>query len=596
MRTVYCTTSKERHPRLYCVYYYPYIYSPASSHALCIDRMLRDLLEGSADSIYVVAIVYFLVGVPLNVYLYTDVIDKRWRPVRKVRRHSHLYGIYIVCALLLLVLYTYLQFRSGDYKEGAAAILTSTLALYGLYLYKRQVGVIQFFNKMQRKARSIEVLYENNSGEKTPWCKLLFGEDYESGPVENEISSSILDDNYPGDGPRLKLMWKSSVKDWTEMMIRIGIWIRLAVIPARMRFGSALRPKLPVDRTKIDVSDVWTLAFVKKHFLDTGGKIQQPPESQELDKLIECVNGAPGTIVRWRNTLSLAPESEWSQALSEFRSEWIEGLDVQEVAWEVYLTFALHSHYPPSEIQPIENCRGRVSSCSTNSFDSLMEGGNADVMTDRTANEPSIDEIKHEIQGFVQETMKDGDNDDITLFVTPSILMAAFGIKTHSDDENPHDITVWHKDFGKRGETWHALATSMAEGEVPVMLTRGVDFVVALAILLDADRKSFEFTFESARDLRAMLEERRACVLRTLQEDVAKTVLPRALEQRLQMGNNHSSDVAESRYYLGNYFQAQVRFQPPPPNASFALNRVMKFLSTSEGCLAKKSTRKPIPL
>ena len=559
--------------------------------------MLRDLLEGLADNIYVVAVVYFLVGVPLNVYLYTDVIDKRWRPVRKVCRHSHLYGIYAVCALLLLVLYTYLQFRSGDYKEGAAAVLTSTLALYGLYLYKRQVGVIQFFNEMQRKATSIKVLYENDRREKTPWCKLLFEEDYKSGPVKNEISSSILDDNYPGDGPRLKLMWKPSVKDWTEMMIRIGIWIRLAVIPARRRFGSALRPRLPVGGTKIDVSDVWTLAFVKKYFLCTGGNNEQLPKSEELDELLKCVKGAKPMISTWRDTLRLAPESEWSQALSEFRSEWIEGLDVQEVAWEVYLTFALHSHSMPSEIQPIENCRGRVSSCWTNCCYSLLEEGNADVPTDRTANELSIDEIKRDIKCFVQKTMKDGDNDDITLFVTPSILMTAFGIETSSDDENPHYSTAWLKDFRERGKTWHGLATSMVEGEVPEMLTRGVDFVVALAILLDADTKSFEFTFESAAgDFRAILEERRVYVLRTLQEDVAKAVLTRALEQRLQMGNNLSSDVAESRYYLGNYFQAQVRLQPPPPNASFALNGVMKFSSMSEGCLAGISSRKPIPL
>ncbi|CAN0391699.1 unnamed protein product, partial [Ascophyllum nodosum] len=153
--------------------------------------------------------------------------------------------------------------------------------------------------------------------------------------------------------------------------------------------------------------------------------------------------------------------------------------------------------------------------------------------------ELSIDEIKRDIKCFVQKTMKDGDNDDITLFVTPSILMTAFGIETSSDDENPHYSTAWLKDFHERGKTWHGLATSMVEGEVPEMLTRGVDFVVALAILLDADTKSFEFTFESAAgDFRAILEERRVYVLRTLQEDVAKAVLTRALEQRLQMGNN----------------------------------------------------------
>ena len=260
-----------------------------------------------ADHVGVVLLAYLAVGIPLNFYLYHDVIDKRWRTFDELRSHSNRYFVLATIALVLLVAYGVLQFVTEDYKEGGAACLSCAIAVYGLYLWLRQMFILRFFRiHLQRRANSIIRVYEDPRidvpDHATRQCALLFPKGYEQGPVKEHLSSVFLDDNYPGEGPRVTwLRCTPLVRDWTEMMVRTGLWIRLAVIPSSRSFDTALRPSsIPsgaIGTTDVDTSGAWTVAVVRQHFLTSGERGSKHKKTEDLlETFIKCVEGEDGTL------------------------------------------------------------------------------------------------------------------------------------------------------------------------------------------------------------------------------------------------------------------------------------------------------------
>ena len=91
------------------------------------------------------------------------------------------------------------------------------------------------------------------------------------------------------------------VRDWTEMMVRTGLWIRLAVIPSSRSFDTALRPSsIPsgaIGTTDVDTSGAWTVAVVRQHFLTSGERGSKHKKTEDLlETFIKCVEGEDGTL------------------------------------------------------------------------------------------------------------------------------------------------------------------------------------------------------------------------------------------------------------------------------------------------------------
>lgn len=527
------------------------------------------LSEGLADNAGVVLGAYVAIGIPLHVYLYHDVIDKRWRTFDQLRNYSIRYGVLAGFAFVMLFLYAILQIVADDYKEGGAAALSCVVALYGLYLYRRQVVILRFFqDHLQRRADDIISVYDNEntwaSDDGTRECTLLFPRaSYKKGPVNGHLSAVFLDDNYPGEGPRVTWLRRTPmVKDWTEMMVRTGLWVRLAVIPSTLSFDTALRPSA-IRSGVPDTSGAWTLAVVQQQFLTSGDRksVQKKPEGL-LETFIKCVKGEQGTLSTWRETLSLAPESEWSQALSEFPSDWIEGLQAGGIGWEVYLAMALHtadtmgSSKPPSRCWPrcIKIPRCMLAFC-------CCWGGTATASISQQRHKTGIAENPSELQQKVEKLVIATVGEDG--FVTPAALMAGFP----QEDECTWN---WLASVEQLSGAWHRVAQSLTPDENPLdeKLTAGVDLVVALAILLGANKSSFDFSGCRGQEMKGTLKERhKHVVLNKLQVEEAEKVLTVSLERLLESKVpdsdtarlRYSLDIAQSRYSLGKLLHDRVR-------------------------------------
>ncbi|CAM9090913.1 unnamed protein product [Scytosiphon promiscuus] len=533
--------------------------------------------EDLADNVFVVLTAYVAVGIPLNLYLYHDVIDTHWRPVADLRRYSIRYGAGAIVALVLLFLYGLLQFAAQDYKEGGAAFLSGAVAVYGLYLSVRQRHVLNFFDDhLQRRVEKIVAVYKNARGIKTEEAKLLFpeGDAYQVGEAGGHLSSEFLDDNYPGDSPRVTwLRREPEVKDLTEMAVRTGLWVRLAVTSASNSFDIALRPRQLANKKKIDSSGVWTLTVIQQHF-ERGRERNErtAPRSIDLKTFTEWVDGKKNRLAEWRKTLSLAPESEWKEALAEFPTHWTEGLKEKGIAFEVYLALALTeplvdptgsfwlnratSHRVaafccccPSSSQPPLPPTPSLPPPPTRSTSNPI--GNATINGSRLL--PGRDEFREKVEGLLHAVLGNEG------FVTPAVLMASFPL------DEPE--LGWLTRLQRLAEKWLRLAWEI-DSAIPHD-TDGVDVVVGLALLLGAKASCFEFSLTWKKDVKDsqvedarmmdLLEERRKLVLLTIQDVEAGTLLKESLK-RLERRKAAASEIAQGQYSLGKFLQAKNRY------------------------------------
>lgn len=521
--------------------------------------------EEDANSLLVVLIAYLAIGVPLNFYLYHDVIDKRWRTVRELLGYCAIYTTLATLALGVLVTYTALQFDTGDYQEGGASLLSCFVALYGLYLAARQISILRFYRKyLKPKADSIVATYARKDRKKTPVGKLLFpgDEDYHKGPMYDNLASVFLDDNYPGEGPRVTWLQPTpEVKDWTELMVRAGLWIRLAVLPATESFDSALRPPPPRSFvSKAGRNALWTVAALKLQFLNPSKKSAErntndKPEPVLLKTFIDCIESKERVTWQgeehsswhmWKSILGVAPASEWSEALAELPSKWYEGIgETDDLAWEVFLALALNESDTPAA-QDVEEARRAPQGAA-----SALPVEQPPPPLPSPA--PSTDEdFKAYVEKRVKEALVGSDG-----HVATAVLMGGFP-SVHRE----RDSLQWLKHVKEIGQQTHRLAARMdipGHATSSEELTVGVDLVVALALLLGAKVEPLEFSSKrSWAGVGEVLHARRKHVLFEL-ENGAEAILRKSLERRVRLLNTLHSDVAQSRFRLGKFLQDQVR-------------------------------------
>lgn len=483
----------------------------------------RGWSERHADSLLVVLAPYVLVGIPLNLYLYHDVIDKRWRPIRQILKFCAIYGALSGLSLALLVWYATVQFFAEDFKEFGAAVLSCILAVYGLYLFSRQMFILRFYRTcLKSRVDTIRSEYVLPDGETTLKSKRFFPRwpQDDKGPSYGRLSAVFLDDNYPGEGPRVTwLQWASEVRDWPEMMVRAGLWIRLGVIPSHLSFYAGLRP--PPDPGSIGATSesigLWTASSLKLAFLHPQDQSSNRTDTESLKTFEECVKGAKGTLVQWQQALSLAPASEWSQALSELPSGWIEGLDTPDVGWEVFLALALHSDGP-----------------------------------ERTPRQTTThaDTFKKDVENCVRATLV-GHNG----YVTAELLMGGF------PDDDPEALS-WMRDVLTLSDESFRLATLMRRENSLAgrPLCVGVDLLVALALLLGAKTQSLKFLpTREWGGLQDVLTSRRHHDLLQL-EGMAEILLRSSLAHwESRRKNDSSADAAHAKYSLGMFLVDKVR-------------------------------------
>lgn len=513
-----------------------------------------------ADNGFVVLAAYLAVGIPLNFYLYHDVIDRHWRPVVELRRYSIGYGILAGAALVLLFLYGILQVAVDDYKEGGAAFLSCAIAIYGLYLCRRQTLIMRFFhNHLQWRANAMASVYKNDGRRADGVTAVVFPDGYEEGKAGGHISSTFLDDNYPGEGPRVTwLQCKPEVKDLTEMAVRTGLWIRLAVTSSRGSFDKGLRPRsIPSgdsDKVRTDTSRAWTVAIIKQHFeTEIERRTDMVAQTEDVETFSEWVDGKPGTLSNWREILSRAPESEWKEALAEFRSNWTEGMEEEGVAFEVYLALALHR---VAAEDPAESPRGCWSNCAALRYLSTFcccrrRDGEATLSGLQSLDMRNVGRLREHVEGQIHAVLgnryKDG-------FVTSTVLMVGF----------PEDDLKlgWLRRVQQLAGVWHHLAESTAADpsiQLDRRCTQGVDLVVALALLLDVNTTSFEFSQDSVQPMEETLGERKKLVVFKIQGGEAEPLLKESL-RRLELMDALASDIAQAQYTLGKFLQDQVSF------------------------------------
>ena len=510
-----------------------------------------------SDNLLVILAAYLVISVPLNLYFYHDVIDKRWRSIRELRRYCRRYTWLAAVSLFCLGVYAAIQCYEGDYKETGAAVLTCFVASYGLYLSARQRAILRFYdNYLKPRADSTFAAYVGEDGQRTPLGNLLFsGPEHCTcrGPVYDNLASVFLDDNYPGEGPRVT--WLNStpeVRDWTELMVRTGLWIRLAVLPATTSFDSALRPPPPPPSgSETERNALWTVAALKLQFLNTSEKPTERntngrPKYTLLKTFIECVEGKERDAWHcWKSILGSAPASEWSEALAELPSGWYEGIGEDgDLAWEVFLALALHSgKNNATDAQDVEAAT-RAPPCSEPS---------TVVQHPMPPSSSSMDgAFETYVEKCVKETLQWSEG-----HIDVAVLMGGF------PHEGEKDNLRWMKRVTDIGQLTHRLAALMDSDDghstSTEELTVGVDLVVALALLLGAEVEPLEFSSNHGwADVEEVLRARRQHVLHEL-ENGAEAILRTSLERRVRLQDPLHSDVAQSRFRLARFLQHQVR-------------------------------------
>lgn len=167
------------------------------------------------------------------------------------------------------------------------------------------------------------------------------------GPCYDKISSVFLDDNFPGEGPRVTwLAFHPKVEDKLEFLARIGLWVLMASRPRGYSFSGQLQPKpeselyRPVEPTSSKA--LWTIDMARLLFCaaskKSGDDLAQEYSPSDVGDLVErAAKGGVDGCVEWVETLRRVPVSEWAEALAEYPSGDIIGLSEDTISWEVLL-------------------------------------------------------------------------------------------------------------------------------------------------------------------------------------------------------------------------------------------------------------------
>lgn len=219
----------------------------------------------------------------------------------------------------------------------------------------------------------------------------------------------------------------------------------------------------------------------------------------------------------------------------------------------MYLTLALHTTKPILSAEAPRRCWPRCGNASKCVFAFCCWGAadnapESQLPDSRGAGAPNY--FQQHVEGLICATLgNDG-------FVTPASLMAGF--PREADSTHP-----WMRSVQQRAGIWHHVAESMKtedEQSLDKKYTERVDLVVALALLLGANKSSFEFDGGRGKGMEdTLIERHKHVVLNKLQDTEAEKVLRTSLEQCLER-KVPDTDIALSRYSLGKFFQHRVSF------------------------------------
>ena len=223
-----------------------------------MSESINHTLEDLADNPAFVIVFYFVILTPLALYVYHDVLDKRWRPVWTLTRYVIIYLALYIVAGIAVIIYIVVQVYAKDYKEVGASSLALIIGTYGAWKLFRLCRILSAHCQLVKVLQQIDSYLARTTGlepnglpihlYRAPrWQRTRTFFHDEKSVEEKEpdwlqeyrhahISSALFDDDYPGEaaarirwftfsGDRIRVV----PDDSDECVSRISIWMRLAL-------------------------------------------------------------------------------------------------------------------------------------------------------------------------------------------------------------------------------------------------------------------------------------------------------------------------------------------------------------------------------
>lgn len=299
-------------------------------------------MQALADSPEYVLITYALILTPLALYVYHDILDARWRPVWRTIRYLLAYAVLYILAGAGLIAYIVVQLSIEDYKEVGASALALILGTYGawkllrlariFYAHRVLVGHLQNIDKSLCDQTGLTPvgleyhLFRHPRLTKVPTT--LQRDNWRHESRHDFISSSLFDDDYPGDAAA-RIKWLSPrvrvhSEDADVCACRVALWMRLVLRRPRSEPWRLLKSTSPLVQSQpFRVSIGEALRALIMH-----GSSEVPPS---------IVSANPAEVLLNNGSLSeaavgffwIASEmgfEEIAQALAEMPPRWMRGV------------------------------------------------------------------------------------------------------------------------------------------------------------------------------------------------------------------------------------------------------------------------------
>ncbi|CAN8066542.1 unnamed protein product [Agarophyton chilense] len=307
-----------------------------------------DTIQTLADSPELVLPVYALVLTPLALYVYHDILDRRWRPVWRLSRYLVAYIVLYIFSGSALVYYIIIQARYGhDFKEVGASALALILGTYGAWRLVRLTRIIiahhSLVKILQRIDRSLAaetglqpvgMEYHLFRHPKTALPSRLKYTHWRYETRHDFISSALFDDDYPGDTAArirwLALFGKRVVvlqDDAEECASRVALWMRLVLRRPRSEPWRLLTSTSPLVQGQLYRPG---LGEALRALITNGSGKQAPPHANLnpaellLNKLEK--GGLTETAIGFFWIGSEMASEEMAQVLAEMPPRWMRGV------------------------------------------------------------------------------------------------------------------------------------------------------------------------------------------------------------------------------------------------------------------------------
>lgn len=297
-----------------------------------------------ADKAVFVFTVYAVILTPLALYVYHDILDKRWRPVWRLVRFLIGYALLYIVAGSGLVVYIVIQFKGNDYKEVGASTLALILGTYGAWKLIRLARIIRAHYRLVSILKRIDrslcsltglkpvgMVYSLLHSPPSANRKKTLGRAYwDREPRHEFISSSLFDDDYPGEASaRIKwLGFNGKIRvvqeDADECASRVALWMRLVLRRPRSEPWKLLTSTSPLVQGQLYRANLGEALRA----LITHGSVKSPPST---------INPNPAEVLLNNGSLTTAGigffwmasemgSEEMSQVLAEMPPRWMRGV------------------------------------------------------------------------------------------------------------------------------------------------------------------------------------------------------------------------------------------------------------------------------